>query len=102
MSWSGRLQLPVHSARQCLTTAQSESPGGSYLFNLTSLYNNTEDHRISANGSNFILNVCGELVGDCSCPNEVCFSHERDLTYEEGTLVMRQTSTQSCPSNPGH
>lgn len=75
-------------------------PRWSYLFNLTSLYNNTKDHTISLNGSLFTFNVCGDLHSDCSGKDEICFEHEQDLTYDEGTLVMRHKSTHSCPTNP--
>ena len=75
-------------------------PRWSNLFNLTSLYNNTDDHRITLDGTDYVFNVCGRLISGCTGKNEVCFEHEKDLSYDDGSLMMRHTSKRKCPSNP--
>ena len=76
-------------------------PRWSNLFNLTSLYNKTTDHRININGTDFVFNVCGSVISACTGKNEICFEHEKDLSYDDGTLMMRHTSSKTtCASHP--
>ena len=75
-------------------------PRWSNLFNLTALYNKTDDHRITLDGTDYVFNVCGRLISGCTGKNEVCFEHEKDLSYDDGSLMMRHTSKRSCKSNP--
>ena len=82
------------------TNCTVREPRWSNLFNLTSLYNKTMDHKVNINGTDFIFNVCGSLLSPCTGSNEVCFEHEKDLSYDDGSLTMRHTSKQKCPSSP--
>ena len=75
-------------------------PRWSNLFNLTALYNKTNDHRITLDGTDYVFNVCGGLISGCTGKNEVCFEHEKDLSYDDGSLVMRHTSKRNCKINP--
>eukprot|EP00090_Calanus_glacialis_P000779 TRINITY_DN10546_c0_g1_i1.p1 TRINITY_DN10546_c0_g1~~TRINITY_DN10546_c0_g1_i1.p1 ORF type:complete len:1331 (-),score=238.63 TRINITY_DN10546_c0_g1_i1:831-4823(-) len=69
------------------------------LFNISELYNSTEDYIVKHDDLTFVLNVCGPILRNCS-EGEICIDHEIDLTYDEATLVMRHNSKSKCANNP--
>jgi len=68
-------------------------------FNISTLHNETNDYVVKHGDRDFVLNVCGPILRNCS-NKEICFDHEIDLSYDEATLVMRHSSQTKCPKRP--
>lgn len=80
-------------------SCEVREPLFNHLFNLSSLYNTSADHFVSAGRVRYVLNVCGPLVSQCNPFDRttVCLEGDEEgesLSYEDGSLVLSQGSNR--------
>ncbi|XP_023345744.1 cation-independent mannose-6-phosphate receptor [Eurytemora carolleeae] len=91
--WSTTAACPQQ--KQVSHDCTVREPLFSNLFNLSSLYSTT-DYILRGEEENYILNVCGPLISDCS--GATCLESGERLTYLEGSLEMNIHS-RTCPAD---